>query len=245
MPRIDVEIPAPDGTAAGTLHIPDGDGPWPGVVMFPDAFGTRETMSVMGDTLAGLGYVTLIPDVFYRNPGWAPFDPGTAFSDEAERGRLFGLMSSLTKDRVVADATAYADFLLARPEVRGDAVGTTGYCMGGRLSLIAAGALGPKIGAAASFHGGHLAVEGNPDSPHLAAGQISAVVYVAGAIEDGSFTAEQAELLREALEKAGVTHTVEFYDARHGFAVPDNGTYDEAAAARHYAALASLYGTNL
>jgi len=245
MPRIDVEIPAPDGTAPGTLHVPDGAGPWPGVVMFPDAFGARETMSVMGDKLAALGYVTLIPDIFYRNPGWAPFDPGTAFADQAERGRLGGLMGSLTNDRIAADAHAYADFLLARPEVRGPAVGTTGYCMGGRMSMVAAGALGSKIGAAASFHGGRLAVAGDPSSPHLAAGQISAVVYVAGAVEDGSFTAEQAELLREALEKAGVAHTVEFYDAHHGFAVPDNGTYDEAAASRHYAALASLYGANL
>jgi carboxymethylenebutenolidase len=245
MSRIDVEIPAPDGTAPGTLHVPDGDGPWPGVVMFPDAFGARETLSVMGDKLAALGYVTLIPDVFYRNPGWAPFDPSTAFADQAERGRLFGLMGSLTNDRIAADARAYADFLLARPEVRGPAVGTTGYCMGGRMSLVAAGALGSKIGAAASFHGGRLAVEGDPNSPHLAAGQISAVVYVAGAVEDGSFTAEQSELLREALEKAGVAHTVEFYDAHHGFAVPDNGTYDEEAASRHYAAMAALYGANL
>jgi carboxymethylenebutenolidase len=245
MPRIDVEIPAPDGTAPGTLHVPDGDGPWPGVVMFPDAFGARETMSGMGDKLASLGYVTLIPDIYYRNPGWTPFDPGTAFAQEAERGRLFGLMGSLTNDRIAADAIAYADFLLARPEVRGAAVGTTGYCMGGRMSLVAAGSLGPKVGAAASFHGGRIAVEGDPNSPHLAADQISAVVYVAGAIEDGSFTAEQADLLREALQKAGVAHTVEFYDARHGFAVPDNGTYDEEAATRHYQAMASLYAANL
>jgi carboxymethylenebutenolidase len=245
MPRIDVEIPAPDGTAPGTLHVPDGEGPWPGVVMFPDAFGARETMSGMGDKLASLGYVTLIPDVYYRNPGWTPFDPGTAFAQEDERGRLFGLMTSLTNDRIAADATAYADFLLARPEVRGAAVGTTGYCMGGRMSMVAAGSLGSKVGAAASFHGGRIAVEGDPNSPHLAAGQISAVVYVAGAIEDGSFTAEQADLLREALEKAGVAHTVEFYDAHHGFAVPDNGTYDEEAATRHYQAMASLYGASL
>ncbi len=245
MPRIDVEIPAPDGTARGTLHVPDGDGPWPGVVLFPDAFGARETMSAMGDKLAGLGYVTLIPDVYYRDSDWASFDPSTAFADEAERVRLFGLMGSLTNGRIAADAHAYADFLLARPEVRGPAVGTTGYCMGGRMSMVAAGALGPKIGAAASFHGGRIAVDGDPNSPHLAAGQISAVVYVAGAIEDSSFTAEQAQLLQEALEKAGVAHTVEFYDAHHGFAVPDNGTYDEAAATRHYEALATLYGANL
>ncbi len=245
MPRIDVEIPAPDGTAAGTLHVPDGDGPWPGVVMFPDAGGAREAMATMGDKLARLGYAVLIPDVYYRNAGWAPFDINTVFSDEAERGRLFGLVRSLTNDKIAADAAAYADFLLSRPEVRGSAVGTTGYCLGGRMSMIAAGTLGPKIGAAASFHGGRIAVEGDPGSPHLKAGQIAAPVYVAGAIEDGSFTAEQAELLRQSLRQAGVTHTVEFYDAHHGFAVPDNTTYDEQAAARHYEALAALYRGSL
>jgi carboxymethylenebutenolidase len=245
MSRLNVEIPAPDGTAAASLHVPDGEGPWPGVVLFVDAFGTRETMSRMGDEIAALGYVVLVPDVYYRDPGWAPFDTMTTFSDEAERGRLFGLVGSLSNERIAADATAYADFLLGRPQVRGTAVGTTGYCSGGRMSLVAAGLLGQKIGAAASFHGGRIALEGDPSSPHLAADRIRAAVYVAGAIEDGSFTGEQADLLRASLSKAGVEHTVEFYEARHGFAVPDNGTYDQAAATRHYEALASLYGAHL
>lgn len=131
MPRVDVQIPTSDGVSNGSLHVPDGAGPWPGVVVFPDAFGLRDTMRDMGDHLASLGYVALVPDVFYRAGDWAPFDPATAFTDEKERGRLFGLMSGLTNGRVIADADAYADFLLARPEVRGTAVGTTGY-----LSLI-------------------------------------------------------------------------------------------------------------
>jgi Dienelactone hydrolase and related enzymes len=37
MGRLDVQIPAPDGHSHGTLHVPDGDGPWPGVLIFPDA----------------------------------------------------------------------------------------------------------------------------------------------------------------------------------------------------------------
>jgi dienelactone hydrolase len=35
MPRLDVQIPAPDGRSHGTPHVPEGDGPWPGVLMFP------------------------------------------------------------------------------------------------------------------------------------------------------------------------------------------------------------------
>ena len=245
MARTDVQIPAPDGQSNGTLHVPDGDGPWPGVVVFPDAGGARETMREVGDRLAEIGYVALVPDIFYRAGEWAPFDMATAFGDEQERTRMFGLIGELTNDRIIVDAGAYADFLLARPEVSGSAIGSTGYCLGGRMSLLAAGGLGDKIGAAASFHGGRLAVADDPNSPHLAADRITATVYVAGAVEDNSFTAEQAQLLDRALSDAGVDHIVEFYPAHHGFAMADNATYDADAAARHWEALGRLYGSSL
>lgn len=245
MPRENVLIPTPEGPAKGSLHVPDGTGPWPGVVMFPDAGGLRDAMRDMADRLAELGYVAVVPDIYHRAGEWAPFDMATAFSDPAERARLGELMSSLTNDRIVADARAWADFLLARPEVTGTAIGTTGYCLGGRMSMITAGALGDKVAAAASFHGGRIAVADDPTSPHLAADRIAATVYVAGAQEDNSFTVEQAELLDRALSDAGVTHTVEFYPAHHGFAVPDNATYDKEAASRHWAALDNLYGSAL
>ena len=245
MTQVDVEIPVPDGVSHGSLHVPDGDGPWPGVLVFPDAGGLRDTFREMGDRLAGLGYVALVPDVFYREGDWAPFDMKTAFSDEKERTRLFGFMGRLTNERIIADADAYADFLLARPEVSGTGIGTVGYCMGGRMAMVAAGAIGDKVAATASFHGGRIAVADDPSSPHLAADRIAGTVYVAGAIEDASFTAEQAELLDSALNTAGVEHTVEFYQAHHGFAVQDHDTYDEQASDRHWSALRDFYAAHL
>ena len=245
MPRFDVKIPASDVLSDGSLHEPDGQGPWPGVVVFPDAFGLRDVMREMGDRLAGLGYVVLVPDVFYRAGDWAPFDPSTAFSDDKERARLFGLMSGLSNERITADADAYADFLLARPEVRGPAIGTTGYCMGGRMSMVAAGGIGDKIAAAASFHAARIAIPGDPASPHLAADRIRAAIYVAGSIEDPGFTAEHADLLDQALTSAQVEHTIEFYPGHHGFAVPDNAPYDQALAERHWEALRTFYAKRL
>jgi carboxymethylenebutenolidase len=245
MRRLDVQIPAPDGHSNGTLHLPDGDGPWPGVLVFPDAGGARETFRRMGDRLASMGYVTLVPDIYYRAGEWAPFNIATLFTDKQERARMSGLTSLLTNDGIVADSGAYASFLLARPEVTGSAIGTTGYCLGGRMSIIAAGGLGSKIAAAASFHGGRLAVDGDPSSPHLSADRITATIYVAGAKDDDSFTVGQAELLERALADAGVDHTLEFYPAHHGFAVPDNPTYNIEANARHWDALHELYRTRL
>lgn len=245
MPRVDVQIPTPDGHSNGALHVPEGTGPWPGVLVFPDAGGLRETFRQMGDRLASMGYVTLIPDIYYRAGEWEPFDVATVFTDKQERARLSTLAGVLTNDKVIADSGAYADFLLARPEVSGSAIGTTGYCLGGRLSLIAAGGLGHKIAAAATFHGGGLAVDGDPSSPHLAADRITATIYVAGAQDDNYFTAEQAELLDSALTGAGVEHTVTIYPAHHGFAVPDNPTHDADAEARHWEALRALYRAGL
>src|SRR5438874_8758648 len=101
MPRLDVQIPAPDGRSRGTLHIPDGDGPWPGVLVFPDAGGARETFRAMGDHVASMGYVALVPDVYYRSEGWEPFAMETVFSDEAERSRLFSQMKTLSRERII------------------------------------------------------------------------------------------------------------------------------------------------
>jgi carboxymethylenebutenolidase len=244
MPRTDVTIPTPDGECAATLHTPPGGGSHPAVILYVDAAGYRDTFAEMADRLAGLGYSVLLPDVYYRTP-WEPFDPATVFSDPAERARLMGLAQGLTADMIVADAGAFLDFLGGRPEVSGTAVGTTGYCMGGRTSLLVAGHHPDRIAAAASFHGGNLAAADAPDSPHLLADRIRASVVVAGAKDDGSFPAEQYDRLEKAFVEAGVDLDIDTYPAAHGFAVPDNGTFDEAAAERHWAALERLYARAL
>jgi carboxymethylenebutenolidase len=242
MPRIDVQVPTSDGVSTATLHVPDGEGPWPGVLLFTDIFGRRPVMDEFGDRLAGLGYVALIPDLYYREGGFAPFDTLTAFGDEAERNRLFALAGTLTNERIIADAGSYADFLLARPEVRGSAIGTQGYCMGGRLALVAAGGIGDKLAALGSFHAAGVAVPDDPNSPHLAADKIKATVFVAGASNDHGFTAEHAALLDSALAAAGVPHTVETWPGGHGFTVSDMpSVYDAALEQRHWDALRDLY----
>jgi len=212
--------------------------------MYPDAGGTRQIAGDMATRLAGLGYVVLVPDVYYRSGDWAPFDMTTVFSDQAERQRLFTMIGSVSPEASAIDARAFFDYLAARPEVSGETFGTTGYCMGGRTSLTVAGLVPERVAAAMSFHGGGLAAE-DPASPHLLADKIRAAVYVGGAENDASFTPEQAETLDKALTDAGVEHTIDWYPALHGFAVPDNPPYDEAAAERHWAAMKDFFGTNL
>jgi carboxymethylenebutenolidase len=182
--------------------------------------------------------------VYYRTP-YAPFDVATVFDVPEERARLGALARTLTPELVVRDARAYLEFLAARPEVTGSACGTTGYCMGGRFALLAAAHHPDLVAAAASFHGGDLAAADDPDGPHRVADRIRADVLVAAAEDDRSFPPDQHDRLRAALEAAGVRHRIETYPAAHGFAVPDNPTYDAAADARHLTAMGELFGAAL
>ncbi|MDY6997872.1 MAG: dienelactone hydrolase family protein [Actinomycetota bacterium] len=244
MPTISDTVTTADGSCPVTLHTPDGDGPWPGIVMYPDAGGARPTFSAMGDELAALGYAVLVPDVYYREGDWAPFDMATVFGDEDARKRLFSMISTVTPDLMTADATAFFDYLAGRPEVSGESFGVTGYCMGGRTSLVVAGRVPDRVAAAMSFHGGGLVAD-DPDSPHLLAESIRAAVYVGAAQDDRSFTREDGATLDKALTAAGVQHTIEWYPALHGFAVPDNAPFDEAAAQRHREAMRSFFEAHL
>src|SRR5215207_8097324 len=227
MPQRDLSITTPDGALGASLHTPDGAGPWPAVIMYPDAGGVRQTFHDMAQRLADLGYAVLLPDPYYRLGEIAPFDMDTVFTDEAERNRLMKLVGSVTKEDATIDTQAELDWLAEQPEVSSAKVGTTGYCMGGGMALNAAGRFPERVGAAASFHGGQIASTA-PDSPHLLAGSMAATVYVAGAENDGSFDGEQFDRLSSALTDAGVDHTLVTYPALHGFAVPDNLTFDEA-----------------
>jgi carboxymethylenebutenolidase len=209
--------------------------------MYPDAGGVRDTFHDMAATLAGFGYAVLLPDVYYRQGDWQPFSMATAFTDPEERTRLMSMVGSVTQDMMASDAATFADFLEQRPEVKGSRFGVCGYCMGGRMSLVASGRQPDRIAAVGAIHAGGVVTDG-PDSPHLLADRINAMVYVAGAENDHSFTPEQAEQLGKALTAAGVTHRIETYPAAHGFAVPDNPPYDAAAADRHWYALRDLFG---
>jgi carboxymethylenebutenolidase len=245
MTQRSVEIETADGICPASLCVPDGQGPWPAVIMFPDAGGMRDTMRQMGERLSSLGYVVLVPDFYYRIGPYEPIDMRTVFSTKASAEKIMGMMRGYTVEMVARDADAFVDYLDSLPEKREGGVGTTGYCMGGRLSLVTAANLGARIAAAASFHGGYLANADDPGSPHHKAHAIKAAVYVAGAIEDQSFPDDQKQLLEKSLSEAGVVHTIETYQAHHGFAVPDNASYDPAAADRHWKATERFFASVL
>ena len=243
--RDEIDIRTRDGTAHAWVHG-GGEAPRPAVLLFTDAYGVRPVMQAMAGRLAGLGYLVLVPDVFYRAGDYAPFDKATVWSDPPERERLMSLIRSHTAERVHADGGAYLDAISARRDVRGDRIGAVGYCMGGRLSFLTAGMHPERIRAAASFHGGGLVTD-DPDSPHRLAGRVKASVYLAVADSDRGCTPEHQGALAAALAAADVEYCIELYRGKkHGFAVSDHpGAHDPEAEARHWRRMESFFGESL
>jgi carboxymethylenebutenolidase len=236
-----IEINTRDGRCPAYVYRPSGSaGPWPAVLVYMDGLGIRPAMLEIGERLAGHGYYVLLPDLYYRSGPYAPMDPHAVFADAETRRVLTEKYFALaTAANIMSDTRAFLDHLAAQPEVIAGGIATTGYCLGGFMSLSAAGTYPERIVAAASYHGGRLATDA-PDSPHRLAPRIRARVYVAGAIEDASFPEDMKERLEAALTQAGVAHQIETYPARHGWVFRDTPVYDAAASERHWQTLLAL-----
>ncbi len=240
-----VDIKTRDGVCPAYVYRPTGSGPWPAVLVFMDGLAIRPAMLEIGERLAAHGYFALLPDLFYRSGPYEPMDPFTVFSDPEKRKVLMEkFFAPATPANIMSDTRAFLDYLAAQHDVKPGGIGTTGYCMGGLMSLTAAGTYPDAIVATASFHGGRLATDA-PDSPHLLAPKIKSRVYVAGAIEDASFPDEMKARLETALGQAGVEHTIETYPAKHGWVFRDTPVYDAAASDRHWSALLALFDATL
>jgi carboxymethylenebutenolidase len=233
------------GDCPAHVFTPEGSGPWPAAIFYMDGLGIRPTLFEMGQRLADGGYVVLLPDLFYRVGPYAPLEPKKVFASGDVMGAIGHLFHSTNNRLAAEDSEAFLAYLDTRDDVAGNKVGTTGYCMGGAISLTAAGTYPDRIAAAASFHGGNLATDSEL-SPHLLAPKIKGRIYVAGADQDNSYSPEMAERLEKALSDAGVNHRCEIYaGALHGWTMVDFPVYDAPGAERHWRALLELFGGTL
>jgi carboxymethylenebutenolidase len=242
-----IAIKTKDGSCRSYVYRPEksGKGPWPAVLMFMDGIGIRPAMLEVAERLATHGYFVLLPDLFYRAGPYEPMDGMTIFSDPEKRKVLMEkLFPAANPAGIMSDTSAFLDYIASQPDVKPGKVGTTGYCMGGLMSLTAAGTYPDRIAATASFHGGRLATDA-PESPHLLAPKMKSRVYIAGAVEDSSFPDDMKARLETALTSAGVDHKVETYPAKHGWVFRDTPAFDSAAAERHWDSMLALFDSTL
>jgi carboxymethylenebutenolidase len=120
-----LEIPTPDGTLDGYLALPES-GQGPGLIVLQEIFGVGDYVKGAADRLAGLGYVALAPDLYWRiEPHATPED-----LDEAMQ-----FAQQLDHERAVQDAIAALGALRQHEAVTNRKAGVLGFCLGGTLAF--------------------------------------------------------------------------------------------------------------
>jgi carboxymethylenebutenolidase len=190
-----IEIDTPAGPIDALLDIPEGQGPWPGVVVIHDAIGYGSDKESINARIARAGYIALTPNLFARG-GWARC--------------VIKVMRDLSSKRGPAldDVLAARDHLQALPQCTGT-VGVAGFCMGGRFALV----MSPKgFSASAPFYGTPL--------PRELSETLDGACPVVASFGARDLSGKGApEKLQQVLDQKGITNDIKVYpDAGHSFA---------------------------
>ena len=180
------------------LAVPDGPGPWPGVVVLHEVFGLTADIRAQADRLAAEGYLAVAPDLF------------TAGRRRCLRSVFAAMLSG--EGPAFGDIEATRRWLAARPECTGR-TGVIGFCLGGGFAL---GAAAHGFDAAAPNYGRLPRT-----APEGLRGACPVVASYGG--EDPSLRGAAAEL-EGVLTGLGVEHDVrEYPGAGHSFLNRETG----------------------
>ena len=184
-------------TTDGFLARPDGDGPFPGVIVIQEWWGLNDNIKDIAQRFATEGFAALAPDLYHGRVASEP--------DEAMKA-----MMATDMNRASQELTKAADWLAAQPFTQGRGIGATGFCMGGGLALTLA-TDSPHIKAVAPFYGA------NP-SPIDKVANIQGTVFAVYAEHDDWAGPAVRQALEDALRKHGKTFETKTYPGtEHAF----------------------------
>lgn len=242
----EIDIATRDGAMnTGTVR-PDEGGALPVVLMLMDAPGVREGLREICRRIAQSGYLVLLPNLYYRTAREFVLGPTRDHPDaEANLKRMFGMVASISNDKIVADVGAVLDALPALADARPGKVGLVGYCMSGAFVTVAAAKHPDRIACFASYYGTRLITD-KPDSPHLGLADITAEGYYAFAEHDSYVPLDQVAAFEKMLAAAPFPSRTEIEPGtHHGYAFTDRGNYNQAACEKHYERMLALYRRHL
>ncbi len=237
-----LDIATDDGAMNSFVVHPEEGGPFPVVLFYMDAPGKREELHDMARRIAAVGYLVVLPNLYYRRSR----DFSLAERTDAAMARMFSLMATLDAASTACDTRALLAYVDAHRAADGDRIGALGYCMSGPLVVWAAAAFPERLRCIASIYGANMVTD-KADSPHRLAAAIRCDSYFACAEIDKWAPAADIAVLESALQAAGTSYRLEWYPGvEHGFAFPSRGRiYDRAAAERHWERLFSLWARTL
>lgn len=211
MVQVAQTISFPSGTAQlpGYFVRPEGQGPFPGMIIIHEIGGLNENIKDIARRFAHEGYAALAVDLFAgRNRVVCMF-------------RFLGqLQFNPLNNSSIADLKAALTYLAQQPGVDSTRLGAIGFCLGGSFATVWA-CTDNRLKAIAPYYG-------------MSPRPIEAVARacpVVGSYPTNDFTTPHAEKLEAALEQYNIPHDIKIYPGtRHSFFNDTGPTYNAAAA---------------
>jgi carboxymethylenebutenolidase len=240
--RRNVCIETSQGPMQAIVARPQGAGPFPPVITYPHVGGLTGTMRIMAQKVADAGYICVVPDLYHRL-GTIVLDPQSLDENVIAIRKIAA--ASVTDEGAMEDTAAVFRWLERQPEIRGPRCATIGYGRGGSLAIRAASAFPATVRAVASVLGFGFVSQGRTATREMLAG-ITGSVYCAFAEHDDIIPAAEHALLTALLREVSLDARIVIHEgARHPYFFPDRAVYDEAAAARDWAAIFSIFSRRL
>jgi carboxymethylenebutenolidase len=222
------ELSISDGTRMRAyVARPSQEGHYPGLIVNQEAFGVNAHIRDVTERFARQGYFAIAPELYHR----------TARGFEGRYDdfpSVAGHARTLTNEGLESDETAAFDWLRANGVAAPTPIAAVGFCMGGRVSFLAATVL--PLACAISFYGGGIAP--NPQGPGLLdrAARVRPPILLFWGGRDQHIGPDQVRAVADALRSAEKNFVnVEISDADHGFFCDARPSYHRVAAAEAWA----------
>ena len=240
-----IDITTADGPMETFVCRPERGGPWPAVFFLMDAPGIRAELHDMVRRLATVGYLVMLPNLYYRAGRDTKYGPDVLDPASPDHARMRSVRTRMSIPPVMEDIGILLDWAAHHEEATDGPAGTHGYCMSGPYALAAAARYPERIAAAASFHGTRL-VSDAEESPHLTFAKARGEIYISCAEHDEVAPLDMVEELRGHFDASGAPGEIEVHPGvHHGFVFPERWCYDQPAAERHWERLIALYRRRL
>ncbi len=187
----------------------------PGLMVFQEIFGVNGHIRELCERFAVEGFTAMAPELFHRTaPGFiTSYDSYVPGREEAVKMTIPGLED---------DFRAVSDWFAADAQTGSRKMGSVGFCMGGRMSFLAATTL--PLACAASFYGGNI-----PQHTDRLDRLNSPLLLVWGGADAGIPPEQRATLQTSLLAGKKSFLDVCFEEAGHGFFCDQRADYHSEA----------------
>ena len=229
-----VTLSSPDGKDMQVYTAyPSGASQLPGILGVQEAFGVNEHIRDVTERIAREGYYAIAPELFHRTADKGFESPYNDF--ESIRPHL----GALTTEGLSQDITLTHRFMCRQGQVDETRTASIGFCLGGRVSFLAACLLPLK--SAVTFYGGDMGSLAG-DRIH----QITAPLLMCWGGKDAHIAKQTIQALLDTLDDDNRDYVnVRFSQADHAFFCDRRASYHPASAAESWELVKSFWKMHL